>query len=159
MMCLCKNSHHFIQPISPKNSIKFLSRFQLREGSTILVYPNELKFYQYLHVSKSYLYTKIQLISLIHLSTASKSSFWTKFCIVKEVYSNKVQMTSNFARTYSFLPYSSMARIQLYPFSHFSRNLHLSFCPETVLTSLDQPRSFLASPMTHLVHLSSGAPV
>lgn len=97
-----------------------------------------MKFYQRLHTSKPSSNTKIQLIPSSHLSTASKSSFWTKFCIVKEVHAIKVQMTSNFASIYSFLPHLSMTRIQLHPFNHFSKNI----------TQVSVQKQFLAKLLT-----------
>ena len=67
-------------PFSPQNSPKFLSSRKHYEASTILVYPNGMKFLQCLHMPKWSYSTNFQPYPIIQVSAASWYSFWTRLC-------------------------------------------------------------------------------
>src|SRR3989337_2328848 len=106
-----------------------------------------MEFYQCILTIISLLYTKIQLISLSHLTPASKPSYWTKFCRTKEVYANQVQMTSNFARTCTFVPHFRVTTSQSHLSNHFTSVMPPKFHPEAVLDKTDQSRPIRCKPV------------
>ena len=83
-----QNSHYFSKPFSLQNSPKFLSNMYHCEGSTILVYPNGMKFLWHLHMPKWSPFTHFQLNPSNHVSATSWSSFWASYCSCKATMSN-----------------------------------------------------------------------
>jgi hypothetical protein len=64
-----------MHPIFLKNFSNILTRGMHCEASTILVFPNGMKFSQYLHMSKSPIASKFQLNPINYVSTTSSFAF------------------------------------------------------------------------------------
>ena len=86
---------HFIEPFDLLNFSKFLDRENSYEGSTILVNPIGMKFLQHLYMIKSSSLAKFQPKWHHHVSASSKSHFWTKNAVVKQLYSLLVHFSLN----------------------------------------------------------------
>lgn len=83
---------HLIQPVSLNIFPNILFSREHCEGSTIFVYPNFMKFLQYLNVPKLSSSSKFQLNPIIYVSPVSITIFCPDWHIVKEVSLWHVQM-------------------------------------------------------------------
>ena len=93
---------HLIYPISLNIFPNFLFSGEHCEGSTIFIYPNGMKFVQFLHMTRLPSSSKLQLNPIIYVSPASISIFWPDWHIAKQVLSRPLLLPSNFLGSLSY---------------------------------------------------------
>ena len=96
------NFSSFNLTIFPQYFPNFLFSGEHCEGSTIFIHPNDMKFIQFLRMTKLSPYSKFQLNQIIYVSPGSISILWPDWHIAKQVLSRTLLLPSNFLVT---LPY------------------------------------------------------
>ena len=92
---------------------KFLFSYKLCEGSTIFIYPNDMKFIQFLHMPKLSPSSKLQLSKIIYVSPGSIYILWPDWHVAKQVLSIPLLLPSNFLAT---LPYPNHCHMIIFSY-------------------------------------------